>query len=180
MAEDTFVAYAATYDSEDAALSDYEAVREVHRELGIMDFYDASVVVKDEDGRVHISRKHESAEDVDAGIGAGVGLGVGLLTALFPAVALTWGLAVGTAASGAAIGAITGHVTRGISRGDLKDLGDVLDSGKAGLIVLAGVDAEAKVDEAITLANATAKKQLKADRKELDKELEEIENQAVS
>lgn len=178
MAEDTFVAYAATYDSEEAALSDYEAVREAHRELGIMDFYDASVLVKDEDGRVHISRKHESAQGVGAGIGAGVGLGIGLVTALFPAVALTWGLALGTAASGAAIGAITGHVTRGISRGDLKELGEVLDAGKAGLIVLAGVDAEARVSEAISLANEIAKKQLRLDRKDLDRELAEIERQA--
>lgn len=180
MSADTFVAYGAAYSTEDAALADYEAVKQAHRDLGIMDFYDASVLVKDADGTVHISAKHESAQGVDAGIGAAAGLGVGLVAALFPAVALTWGLAIGASASGAAIGAITGHVTRGISRGDLKELGEVLDEGTAGLIVLAGVDAERRVDEAITQATKIAKKQLRLDRKELDAQLAEIERAAQS
>lgn len=178
MAADTFVAFGATYDTEDAAIADYEAVREVHRELGLMDFYDASVIVRDADGAVHISKKHESAQGVGAGIGAVAGLGIGVVTALFPAVGLTWGLALGSAGAGAAVGAITGHVTRGISRSDLKDLGEVLDEGTAGLIVLAGVDAQARVDEAISQANKIATKQLRLDRKELDRQLKEIEDAA--
>lgn len=103
---------------------------------------------------------------------------MGLLVAALPAVALTGGLVVGAAAAGGVIGAITGHVTRGISRGDLKEVGEVLQEGNAGLIVLAGVDAEKRVDEAISASDRIVKKELKLDRKELDRELKEIEAQA--
>lgn len=178
MAEDTFVAFGATYDSVDDATTDFEAVRAAHQDLGLMDFYDAAVVAKDEDGTVRVVKKHETAEWVDGGIGTAAGAGVGLLVAALPAVALTGGLVVGAAAAGGVIGAITGHVTRGISRGDLKEVGEVLQEGNAGLIVLAGVDAEKRVDEAISASDRIVKKELKLDRKELDRELKEIEAQA--
>ena len=178
MATDTFYVYAAAYDSVEAAEADYTAVGQLHRDLGLMDFYDAAVLQKVSDGddtRVKILHKHESAEWVDAGIGAAVGVGVGLLVAALPAVLLTGGLVVGSAAAGGAIGALTGHVTNGISRGDLKELGDVLGAGQAGVVVLAGVDAEKRMDQAIASANQVVKKEIRLDRDELDKELREIE-----
>lgn len=67
MAEDTFVAFGATYDSVDDATTDFEAVRAAHQDLGLMDFYDAAVVAKDEDGTVRVVKKHETAEWVDGG-----------------------------------------------------------------------------------------------------------------
>jgi uncharacterized membrane protein len=54
---------------------------------------------------------------------------------LFPAVGILGALAVG-AGSGAALGAIAGHAAGSLSRDDLKALGEVLDRGDAGLVVV--------------------------------------------
>jgi hypothetical protein len=59
------------------------------------------------------------------------------VAALFSAVGIIGALTVGGGA-GAAIGAISGHVSGGMDRGDLKELGDVLDEGEAGLMLDAG------------------------------------------
>ena len=92
--------------------------------------------------------------------------------ALFPAVALGGALLWGGAA-GAGLGALAGHVAAGMSRSDLKELGELLDEGQSGLVVVAATDMEAKVDEAIERAAKTVKKQMRADEKELEKEIDE-------
>jgi hypothetical protein len=45
--------------------------------------------------------------------------------------------------AGAGAGGLTGHLTRGISRGDLKDLGEELETGSAAVIVLG----ESKIED---------------------------------
>src|SRR5512144_1752947 len=69
-------------------------------------------------------------------LGGGVGLATGLVVALFPFAAIGGGLLAGTAAGGAVLGAVSGHAAAGMSRHDLKDLGEQLDEGQAGLIVV--------------------------------------------
>jgi uncharacterized membrane protein len=54
---------------------------------------------------------------------------------LFPAVAIGAGLVAG-GAGGAGLGALAGHAAAGISRADLKDLGELLDEGQSGLLVV--------------------------------------------
>jgi len=50
-----------------------------------------------------------------------------------------------------------------MKRSDLKDLGEVLDNGTSGLVVVAATDVEAKVEAAITRAKKRVKAQLQAD-----------------
>jgi len=57
-------------------------------------------------------------------------------------------------------------------RSDLKDLGDLLDRGTSGLLVVAATDVEAKVDAAITRAQKRTKAQLQADMAALKKEID--------
>jgi uncharacterized membrane protein len=73
----------------------------------------------------------------------------------------------------AALGALAGHVVGGMSRSDLKDLGEVLDEGQYGLVMVAATDMEARVEAALTRAQKRITKQLKADEKALHKEMEE-------
>ncbi|SOD71989.1 uncharacterized membrane protein [Jatrophihabitans sp. GAS493] len=171
MALDTFVLFAATYDTEDAAVADYDAVHEVYTKSGIIDTYDAAVVTRGEDGKVKIVKKHEQPTRQGGWGGLGIGLVGGALVAIFPAVALGAGLLVG-GASGAGLGALAGHVVAGMSRSDLKDLGELLDEGQSGLVVAAATDVEAHVDAAIKHAGKITKKQLRADEKELEKEID--------
>ena len=51
-----------------------------------------------------------------------------------------------------ALAQYAGHVAGGMSRSDLKNLGELLDNGTSGLLVVAATDVEAKVNAAITRA----------------------------
>ena len=65
-----------------------------------------------------------------------------------------------------------GHLRRGISRGDLKELGDELEAGTAAVIVLGESKIEEQLEKALRRANKLIEKQLDADAKELEREIE--------
>jgi uncharacterized membrane protein len=172
MALDTLMVFAAQYDTEDAAVADYEAVKDVYVQSDLIDTYDAAVISRPTDGKVEIVKKHEQPTRQGAWGGLGIGLAGGALVALFPAVGLGGALLVG-GGGGSALGAIAGHVAGGMSRSDLKDLGELLDQGQSGLIVIAATDLEDHVERAITRATKVEKKQLQADQKALEAEVDE-------
>jgi uncharacterized membrane protein len=95
--------------------------------------------------------------------------------ALFPAagVGLAAGM-LGGGALGAGLGAVAGHVAGGLRRSDLKDLGELLDNGASGLLVVAATDVEARVEAAITRAKKRAKAQLQSDTDALKKDIDGI------
>ena len=62
-----------------------------------------------------------------------------------------------------------------MSRHDLKDLGEQLDEGQAGLVVVGVADMEARVDEAMKKAEKVEKKQLKADNAAIEADAKEAE-----
>src|SRR5206468_9221241 len=134
------------YNNVDDALADYDLVKDLHTEAGLIDAYDAAVIDRREDGKVKIVKKHETPTRVGGVLGGGVGLATGLAVALFPFAAVGAGLLLGTAAGGAVLGAVAGHAAAGMSRHDLKELGEHLDAGQAGLIVVAVSDMGAKVE----------------------------------
>jgi uncharacterized membrane protein len=136
----TMTAIAAAYDSVDAAEADYQVVKDLYYGLNLMDTFDAAVVMKNEKGKVKIVKRHEQPTRQGAWRGAGWGLAGGLVMALFPAAALGAGLLATSAGWGAMIGALAGHAVGGVSRSDLKDLGELLDNGQAGVVVIAATD----------------------------------------
>ncbi len=173
MALDTFTLIAVQYALEEDAIADYEAVRAVYLDLDIIDTYDAAVVTKEPNGKVRIVKKVEEPARQGAVAGLAVGLAVGALVALFPAVALGAGLAVGGAA-GAALGATAGHVAAGMSRSDLKEIGELLDAGNSGLIIVAATDMEARVEAAIQRGKDIVKKQVQIDANGLKSEIDSL------
>ena len=168
MAIDTFVVLIGVYDSAADAEADYDAVKELHREVGLLDAYDAAVIARNEKGKVKITKKHETPTRVGGVLGGGVGLATGLVVALFPFAAIGGGLLLGTTAGGALLGAVTGHAAAGMSRSDLKDLGEELDKGQAGLIVVGVADVGSRIEEAMAKAQKVEKKQLTADSAEIE------------
>lgn len=177
MGYDTFAVFAATYPSVADAEADYETVKSLYYDFNAMDTFDAAVISKSDDGKVRIEKKHEQPTRHGAWLGGGIGLGAGLLVALFPAVGLAGGLLVGTA-GGAGIGALAGHASGGLSRQDLKDLGEHLDAGTAGLLVVAAVDLADRVAGSLKAAEKVVRKELKTDDQQLTKDLEAAEKQA--
>jgi uncharacterized membrane protein len=168
MAVDTFFAYSGVYGTVEDALADYDAVHALHTEAGLIDAYDAAVVERKSDGKVKIVKKHETPTRVGGVLGGGVGLATGLVIALFPAAAIGGGLLLATGAGGAALGALAGHAAAGMSRSDLKELGEGLDKGQAGLVVVAISDMQAKVEAAMPHAEEIQTKELKADQKAIE------------
>lgn len=173
MTMDTFVAYVGTYASSDAALADYEALKDLHVEAGLFDAYDAAVVERRDD-KVKLLKRHETPTRVGGVLGAGIGLATGLAVVLFPFAAVGGGLVASTTSAGAVLGAVTGHAAAGMSRHDLKELGEHLDVGAAGLIVVGATDMGARIEEALKQADKVMKKELKADAKAIEADAKSV------
>src|SRR5262245_58427793 len=170
MAIDTLIAFVGVYNDVADAQADYDLVKALHTEVGLIDAYDAAIVERREDGKTKIVKKHETPTRAGGVLGGGVGLATGLVVALFPFAAVGGGLLLGTTAGGAILGAVAGHAAAGMSRHDLKELGEHLDKGSAGLVVVAVSDMGAKVEAAMKRAAKLEKKELKADAEEIEKD----------
>ena len=118
---DSVFIFIGTYPDEAAARADDDVVKDLHA-AGAVGTYDAAVVTKDATGKVHVN-KDEMATRHGAWGGAAAGAVVGIL---FPPAI------IGTAVVGAAVGGVGGHLWRGMSRADVKELGELIDSGQAG------------------------------------------------
>jgi uncharacterized membrane protein len=157
----TFV-YVATYPDEMAARADYQAVKALHAG-GLVGAYDAAVITKDAHGKVH-ENKDETATRHGAWWGVAAGAAVGVL---FPPAVL------GAAAVGGVIGGVSGHLAKGMSRARAKELGDFIDPGQAGLIVVGDSKVEEAIQEAVTRAEKETAEDLGVDPKDIDNVLQE-------
>jgi len=173
VAIDTLMVFVGVYDKVHDAEADYQLVKDLHTEANLIDAYDAAVVERREDGKAKIVKKHETPTRVGGVLGGGMGLATGLVVALFPFAAVGGGLLVGTTAGGAILGAVAGHAAAGMSRHDLKELGEHLDAGTAGLIVVAVSDMGAKVEKAMERAKKIEQKQLEADNAAIERDAAE-------
>jgi uncharacterized membrane protein len=175
MAVDTFLAYVGVYNSAADADADYEAVKELHTKAHLIDAYDAAVVERRDDGKVKITKKHETPTRVGGVLGGGAGLATGLVIALFPFAAIGGGLLAVTAGGGAVLGAVAGHAAAGMSRKDLKELGEHLDAGQAGLVVVAVSDMGAKIEREMKRARKVEARELKADNASIEADVKSAE-----
>jgi uncharacterized membrane protein len=166
MSDKPVFVYAATYSNTDDAWGDYDILLELHAEK-LVGTYDAAVINKDVDGKVHV-HKHEKATQHGAWGGIAVGALVGVLFS--PAV-------LGAAAVGGVVGGLGGHFKKGLSRSDAKELGEMLEGGEAALVVIGESRVEEQLDKALTRAQRSFEKEVDADSKEFKKELEAAEKE---
>ena len=159
--EGTFI-FVATYVDEAAAQDDYQVIKDLHSR-GLVGSYDAAVITKDASGKVH-ENKDETATRHGAwwGIAAGAVLG-----AIFPPSILAAG------AVGGVIGGVSGHLAKGMSRSQAKELGDAIDPGQAGLVVVGESKVKEAVQKAVTKAVKETAEDLDVDPKEIDKTLQQ-------
>jgi uncharacterized membrane protein len=151
-----------TYPSKADAKADYEVVKDLHAG-GVVGTYDAAVVTKDEDGKVHVN-KDEMATRHGAWGGAAAGALVGIL---FPPSI------IGSAVVGAAVGGVGGHLWRGMSRSDVKEFGEIIDEGEAALVVVGESTLEQALDKAALKAEKKVAKELKVSPKDVDQAVQE-------
>ena len=153
MSENMYV-LAASYDSVDQALADFEGIDAAFRHVGMSGEFDAIVIAKTKGSEIEIVRHHDEAARRARKLGIGWGLAAGMVAVLFPVVGILGAVAVG-GGTGVAIGKVAHHAARGLSRDDLKLLGEVLDRGDAGLVVLDGSDMADRVTTGVTRATST-------------------------
>ena len=156
---DPIYVYIGTYASEDAAKADLDVVRVLYAE-DVLRTYDAAVVARDIDGKVHVHR-HELTTHHAAEAGAAVGALVGLL---FPPAFIA-ATVVGAASSG-----LISHLWRGLSRSDLKELGEALDAGEASLVVISTTEIDHEFTAALKAVAHQIQKLDKADAKAFEQE----------
>jgi uncharacterized membrane protein len=162
MSDDPVFVYAAVYPDRASADADYDALLELHS-ADLVGSYDVALMYKDE-GKVHV-HKHEKPTQHGAWTGAAVGALVGVI---FPPAVL------GAAVVGAAAGGGIGHALGGMSRSDAKELGEHLDDGQAALIVIGRSRVQEQLDKALTRAEKSEEREIDADAKELEKELDAL------
>lgn len=141
-ADATFL-FVGTYASQADARADYAVLKSLRKE-GVVGKYDAAVVTKDDEGKVHVDKT--STRKGGWG-GAAIGAVVGVI---FPPSIL-----VGAAAGGA-IGAVSSHFANGLSGTDVKELGDLIDNGEAALLIVG----ESTLEEALAKAELKAEKRV--------------------
>jgi len=167
MSADGVFVFVGAYPDAESAESDYEVVKDLHS-AGVVGTYDAAVVDKDLQGKVHV-HKHEKPTQYGAWSGLAVGA---LLGILFPPSIIAGGIV------GAAAGGVIGHLWGGMSRADLKDLGEALDDGEAALVVVGEDKLEEALNKELKQAARTYEKQIDADAAELRRELDRAIDEA--
>ncbi|MBS1878973.1 MAG: DUF1269 domain-containing protein [Actinobacteria bacterium] len=161
--------YAATYATADDARADYDSLLDLH-EADLVGTYDVAIIRKDDAGKVHVE-KHEKPTQHAAWTGIGVGAVVGIL---FPPSI------IGAAAVGGLAGGVIGHLARGMSRGDMKELGETLDDGQAGLVVIGESKVGEKIEKDLARAQKSVEREIDADSDALSKELERAEKEGIA
>src|SRR4051794_17204870 len=153
----TLYVLAAAYDDVEDALAEYEAIKVAYNHVGSSHQFDATVLAKDGRGKVEIVRRHDEPVRHGKETGFTWGIAAGAVAALFPAVGIIGALVVG-GGGGAALGAVAGHAASALSRDDLKALGEVLDEGSAGLVVVYAQEMADRVTAAISRPRTTVRR----------------------
>ena len=169
MADTPVFLYVATYGDEADARADYASVKELY-EAGEIGTYDAAVVTKDADGKIHVS-KHEKPTQHGAWTGVAVGAVVGIL---FPPAL------IGTVIVGGAAGGLIGHLWKGMSRKDMKEIGEMLDDGNAALVVMGKSRLEEMLGKAVSRAAKISEREIDSDHKVLEDVIEDAATGAES
>ena len=154
--------YVGTYSSEAAARDDYDIVKDLHA-ADVVGTYDAAVITKDSSGKVHVNKDEMATRHAGWG-GAAAGAVVGML---FPPAI------IGSAIVGGAVGAASGHLWRGISRSDVMELGELIDSGEAALLVIGASNLEQALDKAALKGEKEIAKQLDVSAADVDAAVKE-------
>jgi uncharacterized membrane protein len=135
----------AAYGDLDAAQEDWASV-ESAASAGSIDLADAALIEREPDGGIEVIHR-QSHHGWGKGAVAGAVVGV-----LFPP-SLVAGAVVG-----AGTGAVVSRMNRSLDRGDIKDLGEVMDSGEIALVVLAHEESAGTLSRLLAHATKTESK----------------------
>lgn len=164
MAEaDGIVIYVAAYNSVEDAQADFDAIKAI-KAASFIGKYESALFEKKEDGDVKILNTDATERAWGARVGAVTGAVVGLI---FPPSI------VGMAAAGAGVGAVAGNFMRGIKRKDIMAMGEMLDEGQAGVILVGETTIEEGAEKLMKRAAKVMKQEVDAQAEEIKKAIDE-------
>jgi uncharacterized membrane protein len=155
--------YAGAYDNQDLAMADFEAIKDA-KAAGWIGKYQSAVFVKEADGKVKILNTDSTTRTSGAKWGMAVGAVAGLIFPLGLLAGLVWG---------AGLGALGGNIAKGWSAGDIKALGAALDTGEAGVILIAQATPDVAVGNILKNAAKTEQKTVEGDMEDLEAALDQ-------
>jgi uncharacterized membrane protein len=161
--KDQVIVFAGTYGSLHEAELDFQTIKDLQKEK-LVGKYEAVVFTKQDDGSVKIIDTDNNSRRKGLKIGVAAGAVVGIL---FPP-----SLVVGALAGGG-LGLLTSHFAKGLKRGEVKELGELLDEGQAGIVFVGVVDPHQSIDHLLTHALMSMTKQVDANAEEVGKAIEE-------
>ncbi|HKB36173.1 MAG TPA: DUF1269 domain-containing protein [Gemmataceae bacterium] len=169
MSDEPVFIYAAKYATPDDVHADYETLLDQHKE-DLAETYDGGIITKDDRGKVHV-KKHEKR--TREAVGGGVAVGA-VVAVLFPPSIIA-------AEAGAVPGGLIAHIRHGMSRRDMKDLGELLDDGEAGLVVVGKSSVREQLDKDLERAQGSVERGISGlHHKEFEKELKEAEKEGAA
>lgn len=121
---DKLIVYGAAYAEIGEAMKDYQEMQPLYIE-GQMGEFDAAIITKEPSGMIIVSEADSSGRFKSAGKAAVIGAVLGIV---FPPSALV------LAAVGGAVGAAT--VSKHLTRVDMKEIGEVLNLGESGIMLV--------------------------------------------
>jgi uncharacterized membrane protein len=159
------VMIAGVYDDVEDAKADFKSIEDLHHKKALA-FYESAVFEKDADGQVKILDTDKVTRGRGAAIGAIAG---GVLGLAFPPFLLLAGL-------GAGAGALVGNLASVLGRGNIKEFGEMLDRGQAGVILVGHPTVEGAVEGALTRATEVRKQGVEASADAIQDYVEESDN----
>ena len=158
MADDKpLVVYAGSYADGFAAETDFRDIKDAHH-AGLIDKYQSALFTKQDDGTVKVLNTDSTTRGSGAKWGLATGAVVGLLFPPSLIAGLIWGGGIGT---------LVGHLAKGWSHKDIKELGETLEVGQSGVVLVAETPSDLAAELILKRATKSQMKEIKDDVSEI-------------
>ena len=158
MADDKpLVVYAGSYADGFEAETDFREIKAAHH-AGLIDKYQSALFTKEDDGTVKVLNTDSTTRGSGAKWGLATGAVVGLLFPPSLIAGLIWGGGIGT---------LVGHLAKGWSHKDIKELGETLEVGQSGVVLVAETPSDLAAELILKRATKSQMKEIKDNASEI-------------
>jgi uncharacterized membrane protein len=158
MADDKpLVVYAGSYEDGFAAEADFRDIKAAHH-AGLIGKYDSALFTREADGKIKVLNTDSTTRAKGAKWGLVTGAVVGLLFPPSLIAGLIWGGGIGT---------LVGHLAKGWSHKDIKELGETLEVGHSGVVLIAETPSDLAAELILKRATKSQMKEIKDNASEI-------------
>lgn len=176
-ASDEYLFIGAIYRDLPGADADFEALRQLYTDVGRPTALDAVTIGRKASGEVRFHREPGDSRDLEQDEPAAPSLAAGLAAALYPSVAAD--IPAGRLVEREILSTVAGAVKIALGRAHLKEVGTLLDSSTAGLIVAATHDQQDAVRTALANARSTIARSAIVDANKIERMAGQLDRAAL-